>query len=148
MTARVDVEPAGASARSAAGDAAPLVPPVTPVRCGAAAGTRSRSVGAPAATRNLERHERCADRDRVAGSSMQPSDPARERRRHLDGRFRRFDLDERLVQRDLVALGDEPVAHDGLLEAFAQIRENEDALGHQYATTFRTASPMRSTLGR
>ena len=43
----------------------------------------------------------------------------------------RLDLDERLVQGDRVALGDEPRADDRLLETLAQVGQGEDALGHQ-----------------
>ena len=53
-----------------------------------------------------------------------------------------------LVQLDLVARGDEPFHDRALLEALAEVRHHEHALGHQYATAVRAAAAILSTLGR
>ena len=125
-------------------------PPAWP-RAFAEAGASTADGGAtggriPSAT--CERHQRRADRDRVAHRAVQRRDAAGERRRDLDRRLRRLHLDERLVQRDLVAGGDQPRDDLALLQPLAQVRHGEHALGHQYFTVRRTASAMRSTLGR
>ena len=61
---------------------------------------------------------------------MQRDDAPGERRRDLDRRFGRLDLDEGLVQGDRVALADQPLDDPAVLEALAEIRHREDAL-HQ-----------------
>ena len=62
-----------------------------------------------ATAEDLERHQRCAHGDGVAGAARGASTiTPGERRRDLDGRLRGLDLDDRLVQRDVVALRDEP----------------------------------------
>ena len=66
--------------------------------------------------------------------------------RDLDGRFRRLHLDERLVQRHIVALATSHAI--ALLEPLAEVGHREHAIGHQYASTPRIASTIRSTLGR
>ena len=112
--------------------------------------SRRRGRGAtgrpPSAT--VERHQRRADRDRVPHRACSVAMRPGERRRDLDGGLRRLHLDERLVQRDVVAFGDEPRDDLALLETLAQVRHGEHALGHQYFTVRRTASAIRSTLGR
>jgi hypothetical protein len=80
---------------------------------------------------DLERRERRPDGERLARRNVEPRHAAGERRGHLDRRLGRLDLDERLVQRDPVTLGDEPRAHDRLLETLAEIGQGEDALAHQ-----------------
>jgi hypothetical protein len=112
-------------------------------------GTALGGTGDRLAVGGTERHQRRAHGDRVARGAVKSQDHARERRRDLDGRLGRFHLDQRLVQRHGVALGDEPLHDLGFLEAFSEIRQREHALvAHQYATTSRTAAAMRSTLGR
>ena len=64
------------------------------------------------------------------------------------GGLRGLHLDERLVQRDLRALGDEPRDDLAVLETLAEVRHREDTLGHQYFTVSSAAATMRSTLGR
>ena len=62
--------------------------------------------------------------------------------------LRGLHLDERLVQRDGVAFAHEPRDDLALLQTLAEVRHREHALGHQYFTVRRTASAIRSTLGR
>jgi hypothetical protein len=82
-------------------------------------------------SRHLERRERRADGERLPGADVELRDRAGERRRHLDRRLGRLDLDEGLIELDRVALGDEPSAHDRLLEPLPEVGQGEDALGHQ-----------------
>jgi hypothetical protein len=98
-------------------------------RCGGH-GRRAASVPIPS-TGDAERDERRAHRHGLAGPRVQLRDRARERRRDLDGRLRRLDLDEGLVQLDGVALGHEPRDDLSLLETLAEIGEREDPLAHQ-----------------
>jgi hypothetical protein len=95
-----------------------------------------------------DRQQRLADPDGDALCGVQCDDTAGERRRHLDDRLRRLDLDDVLVSGDLVALGDEP-AHDlSLGEPLAEVGEEERLLRHQSShCRSSTASSTRSTLG-
>ena len=71
-----------------------------------------------------------ADVDDLAGLGEQRDDRPVVRARELDGRLRRLDVDERLVERDRVADGDLPRDDLGLGQALADVGEVELALGH------------------
>ena len=66
-----------------------------------------------------------ADVDRVALGDEQLADGAGERRRQLDQRLRRLDLDEHVVDGDRVAGRDLPRHDLGLGQALADIGEEE-----------------------
>jgi hypothetical protein len=80
---------------------------------------------------DLEGHKRPTHRDVLALGAVQGHDAPRVRRGDLDHRFRGLDLDERLVQRDVVSLGDEPADDLAVLQPFAEVRHREDPLCHQ-----------------
>src|SRR5262249_38308746 len=69
-------------------------------------------------------------------------------RRDLDGRLVSHDLDHRLIHLDHVALGDLPLHHFPLDDAFSDVRELE-LEGHGYPSSVRVSAPtMRSAFGR
>ena len=100
----------------------------------------------PSATSNVTNGEPTGTASPTAPCS--DDDAPGERRRDLDRGLRGLHLDERLVQRDLVAGRDQPRDDLALLQTLAEVGHREHALGHQYFTVRRTASAMRSTLGR
>ena len=69
------------------------------------------------------------DRNDLALRDEDPRDDARGRRRDLDRRLVGLDLDERLVLRDLLALGDEPARDLAFRQALAEVRQLE-LVGH------------------
>ena len=98
---------------------------------------------------------RVAVGDHVAGRGVQLRDGARVRGRQLDDSLGRLDFGDRLVERDGVALGDEPLHEFGLGKTFTQVGELE-VLDHSStpvsefgrSSTRSTASRIRSRSGR
>ena len=70
-----------------------------------------------------------ADRDDLALLDEDARDLAGRRRGDLDGRLVRLDLDERLVLRHLVPLGDQPAGDLALGQALAEVGQLE-LVGH------------------
>ncbi len=94
-----------------------------------------------------EADQRPADAHDLARLGEQLFNSSRLRRRNLHDRLRRFDRDERLIGRDLLARGDMPLDELGLLQSFAEIGKTKDV--HADASIVsRTAAAMRSTLGK
>jgi len=91
---------------------------------------------------------RRADRDRLPLRRMQLRHGAGPRRRDFHGGLRRLDLDDGLVQRDLVALLDQPTEDVGLGESLAQVGECEVTKCHQNASDRSTASRSDSTCAK
>jgi hypothetical protein len=65
-------------------------------------------------TSGVDRYQRPADREPLAGAPVRGNDRAGERGRDFDQRFRRLDLDQRLVDGDGVTGGDEPLDDFGV----------------------------------
>ena len=84
----------------------------------------------------------------IALRRVEPLDHALPRRRDLHQRLGRVDLHQRVVQLHPVAFGYLPGHHLGVLEALAEIGEQEVADGHQNEVTRSTAARMRSVFGR
>ena len=115
-------------------------------RASIADGASAWPVASPSGDR--ERHQRRADGDRVAhrpcSVAMRPANG--------DGistvAFAVSTSTSGWFSVDLVPRGDQPRDDLALLQSLAEVRHGEHALGHQYFTVRRTASAIRSTLGR
>jgi hypothetical protein len=70
-----------------------------------------------------------SDRNGLALRDEDPSDLACSRRRNLDRRLVRLDLDERIVFADLLALGDQPARDLPFGQPLAEVRQLE-LIGH------------------
>ena len=90
---------------------------------GSARGRRrfARGRGGSTVATHVKRDEGLVHLHEVAGVAVQLHDRARVGARQLDGRLRRLDVDERLVQRDDVAHVDLPGDDLGLDETFADV---------------------------
>ena len=99
---------------------------------------------------DLKLHQRRADRRHRARLAMQRQHLASHRRRHLDRRLVRHDVDEVLVLADDVTHLHMPRNDLGLGRAFAHIRKLEYEFAHgPYASrTRRMASPIRCGPGK
>jgi hypothetical protein len=125
-----------------------------------AAGRGDRVCSSPARRRrglvagHRDHDERAADRDDVSRRGVQGLHGAGEGRRQLDDRLGRLDLGDRLIEGDLVTLGDEPL-HDlclgqpltevGQAELRVHSATSERLFGR--STTRSTASRMPSRSG-
>ena len=89
---------------------------VAALRLGRRLACRLRLVGRGGAVVNRE--DRLADLDLVAGLDLDFLDPPGHRRRHLDGRLVGFELDDRLVFLDHVAGLDEHAQHVARRDVF------------------------------
>ncbi len=124
-------------------------PPLVDLRrrrlaAGAAGARRRRFVGGAAAAPGadlIDLGDDVADRDGLARLAQDLAQDAGARRRHLQRRLLAFDLDQRLVGRDLVALGALPRADRGLADRFTQCR-NAQRQRHQ------TLLPNASAISR
>jgi len=97
-------------------------------RCGrslALRGADGRRFGAVAADHDEDR----ADRDDLALGDEDSRDPPGRRRGDLDRRLVGRDLDERIVLRQLLSLGDEPAGDLALGQALSEVGQLE-LVGH------------------
>ena len=97
-------------------------------------------------------NERCADLDQIALAAEQARDLAAPRGGDLDHCFVGLDRHQRLIDHHAITLIDVPRDDFGLLEAFAQIRQQELAHGNfrrvqANSQALRVAATMRGTEG-